>query len=98
MEIYQILHYEFYNIFREKSNFVHAKKQQKISHKYKIEKKFINYNSKILFNAEIYNQFFNTEKKLINKIIIKQDLIIDFFQFLEFHQKVHLKLKNINQN
>ena len=38
MEIYQILHYEFYNIFREKSTLVHAKKQQKISHKYNIKK------------------------------------------------------------
>ena len=55
--------YEFYNIFREKSNLVHSKNQQKISHKYEIEKKFISYNSKILLNAEIYNQGFKTEKK-----------------------------------
>ena len=33
--------FEFYNIFREKSTFVHAKKQQKISHKYNIKKEFI---------------------------------------------------------
>ena len=33
--------YEFYNIFREKSTLVHAKKQQKISHKYNIKKEII---------------------------------------------------------
>ena len=33
--------FEFYNIFREKSNLVHAKNQQKISHKYEIEKNLL---------------------------------------------------------
>ena len=51
---------EFYNIFREKSTLVHAKKQQKVSHKYVLSKQLVNYNSKILMNAEIYNQLFNT--------------------------------------
>ena len=58
--------YEFYNIFRENSNLIHAKKQQKISHKYNWSKELINFNSKILIDAEIYNQGFNTENKLIN--------------------------------
>ena len=48
---------EFYNIVRDKSTDVHAKNQQKISHKYNIKKEIINYNSKIQIDAEIYNQF-----------------------------------------
>ena len=58
--------YEFYNIFREKSSLIHAKKQQKISHKFNFKKEFVNFNSKISLDAEIYNQAFNTENKLIN--------------------------------
>ena len=54
---------EFYNILRDKSTDVHSKRQQKISHKYKINKKFINFNSKISMDAEIYNQIFNTDQK-----------------------------------
>ena len=57
--------YEFYNIFREKNTDVHAKNQQKISYKHNISRDVIKYNSKITFKTEIYNQFFNTEKKLI---------------------------------
>ena len=58
---------EFYNIFREKSSLVHAKKQQKLSHKYNFNKNLINRNSKINIDFELYNQFFNTEKKLIGE-------------------------------
>ena len=55
-------------IFLEKKvHLVHAKKQQKISHKYNFKKEIINYNSKIFINAEIYNQIFNTENKLIRR-------------------------------
>ena len=57
--------FEFYNIFRDKSNKVHSKKQQKISHKYNLRKETYNFYSKIYLDAEIYNQVFNTEKKLI---------------------------------
>ena len=56
---------EFYNIFREKSSLVHAKRQQKISHRYNLKKEFIQYNSKFLISSEIYNQGFNTEQKKI---------------------------------
>ena len=58
--------YEFYNIFRDKNSNIHAKNQQKISHKYNFSNSVIKYNSKILFNTEIYNQVFNTDNKLIN--------------------------------
>ena len=56
---------EFYNIFREKTSLTHSKRQQKISHKYNISKEVNNYNSKIIIDTEIYNQTFNTEKKLV---------------------------------
>ncbi len=59
--------YEFYNIFRDKSTLTHAKNQQKFSHKYKYNRSIINYKSKISLNAELYNQIYNTEKKLINE-------------------------------
>ena len=58
--------FEFYNIFRDKSNNVHSKKQQKISHKYNLRKETYNFYSKIYLDTEIYNQVFNTEKKLID--------------------------------
>ncbi len=58
--------FEFYNIFREKSSSVHAKQQQKLSHKFNLNKQLINYNSKISIDAEIYNQGFNTENKFIS--------------------------------
>ena len=56
---------EFYNIFRDTHTSVHSQNQQKISHKYKIESEMIKYNSKIVFESEIYNQIFNTENKLL---------------------------------
>ena len=58
--------YDFYNIFREKSSLIHAKRQQKISHKYNFQKRDIFYKSLINFDTEVYNQIFNTEKKQID--------------------------------
>ncbi len=57
--------YEFYNIFRDKSTNIHSKKQQKISHEYNIKKEIVKFGSKISMDAQIYNQFFNTESKFI---------------------------------
>ena len=45
--------YEFYNIFRDKSSLVHAKKQQKISHKFNLRKSIIYNSTKIHFENEI---------------------------------------------
>ncbi len=58
--------YEFYNIFRDKGNKVHAKEQQKVSYKYNLRKETYNLNSKVSLDTEIYNQIFNTKNKLIS--------------------------------
>ena len=57
--------YQFYNIFRDISTSTHSKMQQKLSHELNLTKDIIKYNSKIDLKAIIYNQFYNTEKKLI---------------------------------
>ena len=88
--------FEFYNIFREKSNLTHAKNQQKISHKYEIEKKFINYNSKILINAEIYNQGFKTEKKLTEGSNFITGSYYRFFPIFGISSETPFKIKKIN--
>ncbi len=58
---------EFYNIFRDTSNEVHAKTQRKLSSKFSINKNFIKYSSEINYYAEVYNQYFNVEDKIINE-------------------------------
>ena len=57
--------FEFYNIFRDKNTTIHSRNQQKLSHKFNANREFIKFNSKISFNAEVYNQVFQTEDKLI---------------------------------
>ena len=76
---------------------IHAKNQQKISHKYNIKKKFINYNSKILLNAEIYNQIFNTEKKLIDNNNYKTGSYYRFFPIFGISSETPFKIKKIFQ-
>ncbi len=88
--------FEFYNIFRDKSNLVHAKNQQKISHKYEIGKQFINYNSKILLNAEIYNQGFKTEKKLTEGSNFITGSYYRFFPIFGISSETPFKIKKFN--
>ena len=90
--------YDFYNIFRDKGNLTHAKKQQKLSHNYLINKEFINYNSKVLLNAEFYNQIFNTEDKEIEKNKYVSGTYYRFFPILGITTKTPFKLKNNNEN
>ena len=89
---------EFYNIFREKSTLVHAKKQQKLSHKYILSKQVVNYNSKILMNAEIYNQLFNTENKLIDENVYKTGTYYRIFPILGISTETPFKNKNFLKN
>ena len=56
---------EGYNIFRDESNEVHAKKQIKLSSKFSIDRGLIKYGTRINYGAEFYNQLFNTENKKI---------------------------------
>ena len=90
--------FEFYNIVREKSTLVHAKKQQKISHKYKIKKNIISYNSKILMNAEIYNQVFNTETKKIMENDYKTGSYYRFFPIIGISSETPFKVKKYFPN
>ncbi len=89
--------YEFYNIFREKSSIIHSKKQQKISHKLNFRKETINFNSKILFDAEIYNQVFNTEKKLIGNNY-KTGSYYRFFPILGISTESPFKLRKYSSS
>ncbi len=90
--------FEFYNIFREKSTIVHAKKQQKISHKYKIKKNLIKFNSKILMNAEIYNQVFNTETKKIMENEYETGTYYRLFPILGISSETPFKIKKYIPN
>tara|TARA_A100001011_G_scaffold398380_1_gene502609 strand:- start:110 stop:2347 length:2238 start_codon:yes stop_codon:yes gene_type:complete len=90
--------YEFYNIFREKSSLVHAKKQQKISHKYNVRRELINFNSKIFMDAQIYNQAFNTEDKLINSDNYKTGSYYRLFPILGISTETPFKLKKFLPN
>ncbi len=90
--------FEFYNIFREKSSVVHAKKQQKISHSYKLQKEIINYKSKIVFETEIYNQGFNTENKLISDNVYKTGTYYRLFPIFSVSAETPFKIKNIFKN
>ncbi len=85
---------EFYNIFREKSSSVHSKKQQKISHKYNTESEIFNFNSKILLNTEIYNQAFNTEKKLIDDNQYKTGSYYRLFPIFSMTSETPFKILN----
>ncbi len=86
--------YEFYNIFREKSSNVHAKKQQKISHKYNFTKEVVDFNSKIVLSTEIYNQAFNTEKKLIDTSNYKTGTYYRIFPILGVNIETPFRMKN----
>ena len=90
--------YESYNIFREKSTSVHAKQQQKLSHKFNFKKEFINFNSKIRFDSEIYNQIFNTEDKHYSGNIYKTGSYYRIFPIFGISTETPFKLKKQLQN
>ena len=90
--------YDFYNIFREKNTTVHSKKQQKISHKYNISKELINYKTKFKLDAEIYNQIFNTEKKLLSGSNYYTGTYYRFFPILGFSAETPFKNNTLFDN
>jgi len=62
--------FEIYNIIRDSTTDVHAKGQRKVSSLININKNTIMYVSKFKFEANLYNQYFNTdEKKIENRYI-----------------------------
>jgi LPS-assembly protein len=55
--------YEFYNIFRDKKTNNYSKEQQKLSHNLSFSKKYIDFNSNIILQGQLFNQLYNTTKK-----------------------------------
>ncbi len=90
--------YEIYNIMRDKSNLIHAQNQQKISHEYDIKKEIIKFKSKISLDAKIYNQFFNTENKLISTNNYKTGSYYRIFPILGISSETPFKIKKYKTN
>ncbi len=90
--------YDFYNIFRVKSSLIHAKRQQKISHKYNFQKRNIFYKSLINFDTEVYNQIFNTEKKQIDSNNYITGTYYRLFPIFGISSETPFKFKNNFKN
>ena len=69
---------EFYNILRDVHTDIHAKKQIKVSSLININKETYKYASKINFETNIYNQFFNTEDKEIDSKYVTSNYFRSF--------------------
>ncbi|MFL2520365.1 MAG: LPS-assembly protein LptD, partial [Alphaproteobacteria bacterium] len=90
--------YQFYNIFRDTNTSTHSKTQQKISHKLNLKKDIIKYNSKIDLKAEIYNQFYNTEGKLIQTNKYHSGNLYRLFPIVSGKISTPFKINNDNYN
>ena len=55
--------YQVYNIVRDKKTNEYAKEQQKLSHNLTFSKKYIDFNSNIILEGQLFNQFYNTTNK-----------------------------------
>jgi len=86
--------YDFYNIFRDKHTSIHAQNQQKISHKLSTSREFINFNSKITFKSEIYNQLYHTENKLLQTNEFHTGSYYRLFPILGIQTESPFKIKN----
>ncbi len=89
---------ESYNILREKNTNIHAKRQQKLSHKYSLNKEFIGYKSKINLRSDIYNQLFQTEKKFIEGDTYHTGSSYRLFPLFGIYTETPFKLKNSKLN
>ena len=69
--------YQLYNIFREKNTAAHAQKQIKVSHFITANKEIYYAKSKINFETQIHNQYFDTE----NKKIGTEDVSSNYYRF-----------------
>ena len=73
--------YQFYNIFRDKKTNNNAKEQKTITQY--IFQKYVDFNSNIIFEGQIFNQFFNTTKKDIEGNKLYSGNNFRTFQLLE---------------
>jgi len=89
---------EFYNILRDKNTNIHAQNQQKLSHKYKLNKKLISKYTKFSIDTEIYNQTYNTENKFISEGHYHSGSYYRFFPILGISAETPFKIINFNEN
>ena len=89
------INYEFYNIIREKNTSIHSKQQQKLSHKYFLKKDLLSFNSQISMSAEIYNQLFNTENKLVKSEKLHNGALYRLFPIFSIYSETPFKLKKL---
>ena len=85
--------YEFYNIFRDKKTKDYSKEQQKISHNIILSKKYIDFKSNIIFEGQLFNQFFNTIKKDVKDNQIYSGNVIRSFPIIGIKTETPFKLK-----
>ncbi|MDB4861410.1 hypothetical protein OAI01_07630 [Alphaproteobacteria bacterium] len=84
---------EFYNIVRDKPTDIHSKSQRKFSSILNIKRSQIKFSSKIRYEADIHNQFFNTEdKKINNNYVVSNNY--RFFPILSVSAETPFKFKN----
>ncbi len=88
---------EFYNITRNSPTTIHAKNQRKISSRTNINKEILRHSSKIKFETEIYNQFFNTEDKKIDNNYITSNYFRSFPIF-GVTAETPFKIKNLKND
>jgi len=89
--------FEAYNITRNSTTDIHAKNQRKISSLIKINRKIIKYKSKFNFETEIYNQFFNTEDKQIERKYVTSNYFRSFPIF-GITAETPFKIKNLKND
>ncbi len=85
---------EFYNIFRDKKTNDYAKEQQKLSHNLSFSKNYLRFNSNIIFEGQLYNQFYNTIKKDIESSRVYSGNIFRSFPIMGTRIDTPFKLKN----
>ncbi len=86
--------YQFYNIFRDKKTNEYAKEQQKISHNLFFSKKYIDFNSNITLEGQLFNQFYNTVKKDIKSNETYSGNILRSFPIFGIKIDTPFKLQN----
>ena len=88
---------EFYNIFRDTPTDIHSKNQKKLSSNIKLKKELISNGVRVNLGADIYNQLFVVEDKIINNNNISSNYFRSF-PILGAGIEIPFKLKNNYKN
>tara|TARA_Y100001970_G_C14252549_1_gene872881 strand:+ start:1607 stop:3856 length:2250 start_codon:yes stop_codon:yes gene_type:complete len=86
--------FNFYNIFRDKKTSDNAKEQQKLSHNLSFSKNYLRFKSNIIFEGQLYNQFYNTIKKDVESNRVYSGNIYRAFPIIGTRIDTPFKLKN----